>query len=58
MPASAVGRYTIITSKSNARNALFNSRMVRIPPETTRRIKNAKTQSLLSSSEFGEAAKL
>jgi len=58
MPASAVGRYTIITSKSNARNALCNRRMVRIETETTRRIKNAKSQSLLSSSEFGGAAKL
>ena len=57
-PASAVGKYTSVTSKSKAKNALLNRRKTRSQSDTSRRIMKAKSQSLLSSAESCEAAKL
>ncbi|MGA2790219.1 MAG: hypothetical protein ABSF00_05575 [Candidatus Bathyarchaeia archaeon] len=46
------------TSKSKAKNALFKRCIVSIHMETSKRIRKAKSQSLLSSVELGESAKL
>lgn len=57
-PASTVGRYTIVTSKSKAKKASFSRRIVSIHRDTAKSMINAKTQSLVSSPGFGSAANL